>query len=105
VMAPYTPEELLPGPKVNSDEELKNAARDLGTTIFHPVGTCQMGKVNTDGSADNSMTVLDSDCRLRGITKLRVVDASVMPTITSGNTNAPVMFIAENVSKKILRKN
>ena len=105
VMAPYTPEELLPGPKVSTDEELKNAARDLGTTIFHPVGTCQMGKVNTDGTADNPMTVLDSDCRLRGISKLRVIDASVMPTITSGNTNAPVMFIAENVSKKMLRKN
>ena len=58
-----------------------------------------------DGSTDNPMTVLASDCKLRGISKLRVVDASVMPTITSGNTNAPVMFIAENVSKKMLRKN
>ncbi|MEK9717128.1 MAG: GMC oxidoreductase, partial [Pelagibacteraceae bacterium] len=101
----FTPEEMLPGPNLNSDQELQNAARDLGTTIFHPVGTCQMGKVDSSGQAEDKMTVLDSDCRLRGVSKLRVVDASVMPNITSGNTNAPVMLIAETVARKMLRKN
>jgi len=101
----FTPEEMLPGPNLNSDQELQNAARDLGTTIFHPVGTCQMGKVDTNGQAEDKMIVLDSDCRLRGVSKLRVVDASVMPNITSGNTNAPVMLIAETVARKMLRKN
>ncbi len=101
----FTPEEMLPGPNLNSDQELQNAARDLGTTIFHPVGTCQMGKVDSNGQAEDKMTVLDSDCRLRGVSKLRVVDASVMPNITSGNTNAPVMLIAETVARKMLRKN
>ena len=104
-LKPFAPEEMLPGPNLNSDSELQNAARDLGTTIFHPVGTCAMGEVDVNGNAKDPMTVLDSECRLRGISKLRVIDASVMPSITSGNTNAPVMLIAETIAKKILRKN
>lgn len=104
-LKPFTPEEMLPGPNLNSESELQNAARDLGTTIFHPVGTCAMGEVDVNGNAKDPMTVLDSECRLRGLSKLRVIDASVMPSITSGNTNAPVMLIAETIAKKILRKN
>ena len=104
-LKPFTPEEMLPGPNLTSEAELQNAARDLGTTIFHPVGTCKMGKVDVHGESDDPMTVLDSECRLRGVSKLRVIDASVMPSITSGNTNAPTMLIAETVAKKILRTN
>ena len=104
-LAPFQPEEMLPGKTLESDKDLENAARDLGTTIFHPVGTCAMGKIDSNGSADNPMTVLDSECRVRGISKLRVIDASAMPHITSGNTNAPVMMIAETIAKKMLRSN
>jgi len=104
-LKPFTPEEMLPGPNIHSEIELQNAARDLGTTIFHPVGTCAMGNVDINGSTHNSMTVLDSECRVRGVSRLRVIDASSMPSITSGNTNAPVMLIAETIAKKILRKN
>jgi len=88
-LARYQPDEFLPGPKVQSDAELVRAAGDIGTTIFHPIGTCKMGR------ADDPMAVVDSRLRLRGIERLRVVDASIMPTITSGNTAAPVMMIAE----------
>ncbi|MFL6624496.1 MAG: GMC family oxidoreductase [Sulfurifustis sp.] len=88
-LAPYQPQEYLPGPSYQSDEELATAAGQIGTTIFHPVGTCKMGALS-DASA-----VLDSRLRVRGVTGLRVVDASVMPTITSGNTNAPTVMIAE----------
>jgi choline dehydrogenase len=86
----YRPEELKPGPTVASDAELSRAAGDLGTTIFHPVGTCKMG---ADGAA-----VVDDRLRVHGIAGLRVIDASVMPTITSGNTNAPTVMIAEKGS-------
>jgi choline dehydrogenase len=96
---------MLPGENVQTDQELQHAAKDLGTTIFHPVGTCSMGKVDNNGNAENPMTVLDSECRLRGISKLRVIDASAMPKVTSGNTNAPVMLIAETIARKILRSN
>jgi len=88
-LARYQPDEFLPGPKVQSDAELVRAAGDIGTTIFHPIGTCKMGR------ADDPMAVVDSRLRLRGIERLRVVDASIMPTITSGNTAAPAMMIAE----------
>jgi choline dehydrogenase len=88
-LARYSPDEFLPGPKVQSDAELVRAAGDIGTTIFHPIGTCKMGR------ADDPAAVVDSRLRLRGIERLRVVDASIMPTITSGNTAAPVMMIAE----------
>jgi len=94
-LARYSPDEFLPGPKVQSDEELKRAAGDIGTTIFHPIGTLRMGRV------DDSMAVVDSRLRLRGVERLRVVDASVMPTITSGNTAAPVMMIAERGAEMI----
>jgi len=94
-LARYTPAEFLPGPKVSSDEELVRAAGDIGTTIFHPIGTCKMGR------DDDPTAVVDSRLRLRGIGRLRVVDASVMPTITSGNTAAPVMMIAERGAEMI----
>ena len=104
-LAPFHPEEMLPGINLESSKDLEHAARDLGTTIFHPVGTCAMGKVDSNGTVDNPMTVLDSECRVRGISKLRVIDASAMPHITSGNTNAPVMMIAETMAKKMLKLN
>ncbi len=91
-LAPYQPEEFKPGPAIKSDEDLVQAAGDIGTTIFHPVGTCKMG-----AEAD-PMTVVDSRLRVRGIAGLRVVDAGIMPTITSGNTNSPTIMIAERGS-------
>jgi choline dehydrogenase len=99
----FCPQEVLPGDLVQTQAQLENAARDLGTTIFHPVGTCAMGRVDEQGRPEDPMTVLDSECRVRGVVGLRVVDASAMPVITSGNTNAPVMFIAEQVAQQILR--
>jgi choline dehydrogenase len=88
-LARYSPEEFLPGVQHNTDEELARAAGDVGTTIFHPVGTCGMG-VEGDPNA-----VVDSRLRLIGIEGVRVIDASVMPAITSGNTNSPTIMIAE----------
>ena len=88
-LKPYGPEEFVPGPNFQTEEELVRAAGNIGTTIFHPVGTCRMGREN-DPSA-----VVDPRLRVRGIERLRVIDASVMPTITSGNTNSPTMMIAE----------
>ncbi|MDO8712954.1 MAG: GMC family oxidoreductase N-terminal domain-containing protein [Polynucleobacter sp.] len=90
---PYTPEEYKPGKQYQSDDELIKAAGDIGTTIFHPVGTCKMGL------DDDPMAVLDSQLRVRGIHHLRVVDASAMPTITSGNTAAPTMMIAQRAAQ------
>ncbi|MCH8239506.1 MAG: GMC family oxidoreductase N-terminal domain-containing protein [Proteobacteria bacterium] len=89
----YAPEEFRPGVEFQSDEELAKAAGDIGTTIFHAVGTCKMG------SGDKA--VVDERLRVRGLKGLRVVDASVMPTITSGNTNSPVIMIAEKASDMI----
>jgi len=94
-MAPYRPEEHQPGAQVQSDEELARAAGDIGTTIFHPTCTCAMGR------ADDAQAVVDSELRVRGIGRLRVVDASIMPTITSGNTNAPTVMIAERGAQLI----
>ncbi len=88
-LARYSPEEFLPGVHLVSDEALAMAAGDIGTTIFHPVGTCRMGR------ADDPAAVVDSRLRLIGMEGLRVVDASVMPSITSGNTNSPTVMIAE----------
>jgi choline dehydrogenase len=88
-MARYSPSEHLPGDAVDGDEALARAAGDIGTTIFHPVGTCRMGR------ADDEQAVLDPDLRVRGLSGLRVVDASAMPSITSGNTAATTMMIAE----------
>ena len=92
-LEPYAPEEYRPGPSVQSEADLVQAAGDLGTTIFHPIGTCKMG--------DDPMAVVDDRLRLRGMTGCRVVDASIMPTITSGNTNAPVIMIAEKAADMI----
>jgi len=102
-LARYSPEELLPGPAVLTEEDLAKAAGDLGTTIFHPVGTCAMGAMDEQGRARSNATVLDTDCRVRGVAGLRVVDASAMPSITSGNTNAPVMLIAERAARSIVQ--
>ena len=88
-LAPFNPVELKPGPEVTSEEDLQQAAGDLGTTIFHPVGTCKMGPAHDDAA------VVDDQLRVHGIQGLRVIDASIMPTITSGNTNAPTVMIAE----------
>ena len=100
-LAPFSPKEHLPGAELQSEEELRHAAANLGTTIFHPVGTCAMGRVDDAGKAADPQTVLDSRLRVRGISRLRVVDASAMPSITSGNTNAPVMLIAERAAQDI----
>jgi choline dehydrogenase len=92
----FQPEEYRPGPDVTDDAGLRNAAADLGTTIFHPVGTAKMG-IDSDTSS-----VVDGRLRVHGLERLRVVDASVMPTITSGNTNSPTMMIAEKGADMIL---
>ena len=101
-LARYRPQELLPGAELTSDDELQVAAGELGTTIFHPVGTCAMGAFDDHGRPRSPATVLDTDCRVYRVAGLRVVDASAMPTITSGNTNAPVMLIAERAARAIL---
>ena len=88
-LAPYGPQEFLPGAQHETDEQLARAAGDIGTTIFHPVGTCRMGR------ADDPAAVVDASLRVIGVQGLRVIDASVMPTITSGNTNSPTIMIAE----------
>ena len=80
---------------VQSDEDLERAAGELGTTIFHPVGTCKMG--------NDPMAVVDDELRVRGVQRLRVIDASVFPRITSGNTNAPTYVIAEKGARAILK--
>ena len=87
-LAPYKPVEHLPGPGFETDEDLAVAAGNIGTTIFHPVGTCKMGR------DDDRQAVTDSRLRVRGLAGLRVVDASIMPTITSGNTSSPTVMIA-----------
>ncbi len=94
-LAAYQPQEWKPGVQFQSDEELARLAGDIATTIFHPVGTARMGR------ADDPMAVLDARLRVRGVAGLRVVDASVMPTITSGNTNAPTLMIAEKAARWI----
>jgi choline dehydrogenase len=101
-LARYRPQEVLPGPHLDSDDDLQRAAGDLGTTIFHPVGTCAMGAFDAQGNPRSPAAVLDTDCRVHRVAGLRVVDASAMPTITSGNTNAPVMLIAERGARAIM---
>ncbi|MDU1688962.1 MAG: GMC family oxidoreductase N-terminal domain-containing protein [Bradyrhizobium sp.] len=96
-LAAYRPEEYLPGPAVGDDDAaLAKAAGDIGTTIFHPVGTAKMG------IADDPMAVVDERLRFHGIAHLRIADASIMPTITSGNTNTPTAMIAEKAAAMIL---
>jgi choline dehydrogenase len=94
----YSPVEFLPGASVRDDDEeaLVKAAGDIGTTIFHPVGTARMGR------DDDAKAVVDARLRVIGIDALRVIDASVMPSITSGNTNSPTMMIAEKGAAMIL---
>jgi choline dehydrogenase len=94
-LARFAPEEWLPGPTFESDADLQRAAGDLGTTIFHPVGTCRMGS--------DELAVVDDRLRVRGVAGLRVIDASVMPRITSGNTHAPTVMIAEQGADFIRR--
>jgi choline dehydrogenase len=95
-LAPFRPEEYLPGAALASEAELRRAAGDIGTTIFHPVGTAKMGR------ADDPMAVVDASLKLRGVDGIRVADASAMPRITSGNTAAPTMMIAEKAAAMIL---
>ncbi|MFZ3582222.1 GMC family oxidoreductase [Loktanella sp. DJP18] len=95
-MAPYAPEEYKPGPQYQSDAELAKLAGDIASTIFHPVGTVRMGH------PDDPAAVLDPHLRVKGVAGLRVVDASVMPEITSGNTNAPTLMIAEKAAAWVL---
>ena len=92
-MAQFSPEEFKPGPSIQSDDDLARAAGDIATTIFHPVGTAKMG--------DDAMSVVDDRLRVHGLQGLRVVDGSVMPTITSGNTNSPIIMIAEKAADMI----
>ncbi|MEO5734420.1 MAG: GMC family oxidoreductase N-terminal domain-containing protein [Rubrivivax sp.] len=94
-LAPFRPREVKPGVEFESDDELARLAGDIGTTIFHPVGTCRMG------AADDSRAVVDARLRVHGMQGLRIADASVMPTITSGNTNAPTLMIAERAAQWI----
>jgi len=99
-LAPYRPSEFLPGPSVGDDDaSLAKAAGDIGTTIFHPVGTAKMG------TAADPMAVVDERLCFHGLAGLRVADASVMPTITSGNTNTPTAMIAEKAAAMILADN
>ncbi|MEK9774621.1 MAG: GMC family oxidoreductase, partial [Quisquiliibacterium sp.] len=92
----YSPQEFLPGPSYQTDEDLERAATEIGTTIFHPVGTCKMGP------ASDPMAVVDHRLQCHRIPGLRIADASVMPTITSGNTNSPTLMIAERAAEMIL---
>jgi choline dehydrogenase len=96
-LARFKPRELKPGVQFESDAELAQLAGDIGTTIFHPVGTAKMGP------AADPMAVVDARLRVHGVPGLRVVDASIMPTITSGNTNAPTLMIAERAAEWIRR--
>lgn len=96
-LAKFSPEEFKPGIHCRTDEELAAAAGEIGTTIFHPVGTCKMGR------AGDKMAVVDNELRVVGVAGLRVIDASVMPNITSGNTNSPTLMIAEKAAAIISR--
>jgi choline dehydrogenase len=93
-LARFQPEEFKPGAAITDDEGLLHAAGDLGTTIFHPVGTCKMG--------GDPLAVVDDRLRVHGVRDLRVIDASIMPRITSGNTNAPTVMIAEQGARFVI---
>jgi choline dehydrogenase len=92
-LAPFAPDEFKPGAHLQSDDDLARAAGDIATTIFHPVGTCKMGQ--------DALAVVDERLKVRGVAGLRIADASVMPTITSGNTASPTMMIAEKAAAMI----
>ncbi|MCY4066323.1 MAG: GMC family oxidoreductase [Rhodospirillaceae bacterium] len=93
-MQPYEPEEMLPGAAMQSEDELVQGAGDIGTTIFHPVGTCKMGS--------DPQAVVSDRLKVHGLANLRVIDASIMPTVTSGNTNSPTIMIAEKGAEMML---
>ena len=95
-LAKYRPREVKPGAQFNTDAELARLAGDIATTIFHPVGTARMGR------SDDAMAVVDSSLRVHGVAGLRIADASVMPHITSGNTNSPTLMIAERAAAWII---
>ena len=95
-LAKYRPREVKPGAQFDTDAELARVAGDIATTIFHPVGTARMGR------ADDAMAVVDSSLRVHGVAGLRIADASVMPHITSGNTNSPTLMIAERAAAWII---
>ena len=92
---PYRSEELFPGVDIQSDEAVDAWIRSVAETIYHPVGTCRMG---ADG---DPMAVVDAQLRVHGLKGLRVIDASVMPTLVGGNTNAPTIMIAEKAADMI----
>ncbi len=92
-MQRFIESEYLPGPEVQTDDELLDFARQAGGTVFHPTSTCKMGV--------DPMAVVDPELRVHGLTGLRVVDASVMPTVASGNTNAPTIMIAEKAAHMV----
>jgi choline dehydrogenase len=94
-LAPYISSEYAPGPAVQTDADIDAWIRQTAETIYHPVGTCRMG------AAGDAMAVVDAECRVVGLKGLRVIDASVMPTLVGGNTNAPTIMIAEKVSDAI----
>ncbi|MNF69715.1 Alcohol dehydrogenase [acceptor] [compost metagenome] len=93
-LSAYRPEEYKPGPDYQSEEDLQRAAAEIGTTIFHPAGTCRMGQ--------GANAVVDAELRVHGIPGLRIADASIMPSLTSGNTCSPVLVIAEKAAQLIL---
>jgi choline dehydrogenase len=93
-LRPFVTEEVEPGAKVMSDEELLAYCRQRGSTIYHPTSTCRMG--------NDSLAVVDQRLRVRGIESLRVIDGSIMPDLVSGNTNAAIIMIAEKASEMIL---
>jgi choline dehydrogenase len=94
-MKSYVRREVLPGPEVNSDEEMLEYIREYGSTIFRPASTCRMGQ--------DDMAVVDERLRVRGIDALRVADASIMPTVVSGNTNASCVMIGEKAADMLLQ--
>jgi choline dehydrogenase len=96
-LAPYVKAEYRPGPAAQSDDDLLEFAKNTGGTIFHPSGTCKMGDIEGD-----SLAVVDSELKVHGVSALRVVDCSVMPVLVSGNTNVPVVMIAEKAADHIL---
>jgi choline dehydrogenase len=92
-LAAYVAEEIMPGPNVQSDAQILEHVRDTGSTVHHPVGTCRMGS--------DDQSVVDARLRVRGVQALRVADGSIMPYLVSGNTNAPIVMIAEKASDLI----
>jgi choline dehydrogenase len=96
-LAPYVKTEYRPGPAAQSDDDLLEFAKNTGGTIFHPSGTCKMGDIERD-----SLAVVDRELKVHGVSALRVVDCSVMPVLVSGNTNVPVVMIAEKAADHIL---